>query len=150
MKKTFILLAIISLIKCSNSDELHLYPDYIVGTWELQSKFISEEHSLLLNECDRKNRYIFRDDKTIDFKEYRENSNENCVLINEEYSYEKYKVENDILEMSGTLYVTPSQEDSFTRLNLIKFPNENTLEIYYFDANMKPHSFASEIWKRID
>ncbi|MFA5300762.1 MAG: lipocalin family protein [Lutibacter sp.] len=143
-----ILLLIITIIGCSNSEELDVNPNLIIGKWKLESEFYTDGTSYSTDECDRKSTFDFRANNTLDSKKFRM-INGNCILRNEERSYIEYKIENNNLEINGT-YIDAGKEISFTTLNAIKFPDKNTLEIYFFDVNMNVFKHPSEIWKRID
>ena len=138
----------IATIGCSNNEDLDANPNLIIGKWKLQSKFYTDGTPSTLNECELKSSFNFRDDNTLDSENFKIIYG-NCDLQNGERTYIDYKIENNVLEINST-YIDARNKINSTSINPIKFPNNNTLEIYFYDENWNVYKQPGEIWKRVE
>ena len=147
MKKTltFFLIAF-SIIGCSSNDDIENSSVSIIGKWTLKSQFSSDGINKNIDECEQRSNITFKSNNTFDMNSFR-TINGDCALEDKDRDVE-YKVDGDILEITHTSTNSGGQAIIDENKIKIKFPNNNTLEVYGINQSGTTNSFPSDIWIR--
>lgn len=138
MKNAILLILGIFMITCSSSDDNNLDP--IIGVWKMTKEVEvysnGQEEVYVPSICELKNRYTFRENKTLYFTNFPESNDPNCEEqiggLYQSGTWEKLATNTYKFVLTCMI---PNCDPIIETPDEITFPNSNTLKVRINDTD---------------